>query len=120
MICQSAMQALEPGDVVVVEVGVCSDELVEGRHRPQPRALPDRLAEWRHGPRYWQQVQATGLEVPTTGRWTTSRPSCTTMLGSPDPEQRDGTAYPALSTWIDRGVYDDLLRRARATGWPSG
>ncbi len=31
------------------------------------------------------------------------------MLGSPDPEQRDGIAYPALATWIDRGVYDDLL-----------
>ena len=31
------------------------------------------------------------------------------MLGSTDPEVRDGTAYPALATWIDRGVYDDLL-----------
>jgi hypothetical protein len=31
------------------------------------------------------------------------------MLGSTQPEVRDGTAYPALATWIDRGVYDDLL-----------
>ena len=33
----------------------------------------------------------------------------TRMLGSPDPAERDGTAYPTLATWIDRGVYDDLL-----------
>ena len=31
------------------------------------------------------------------------------MLGSTRPEVRDGTAFPALATWIDRGVYDDLL-----------
>ena len=31
------------------------------------------------------------------------------MLGSTQPEVRDGTAFPALATWIDRGVYDDLL-----------
>jgi hypothetical protein len=31
------------------------------------------------------------------------------MLGSTDPQLRDGTAYPALATWTDRGVYDDLL-----------
>ncbi len=33
----------------------------------------------------------------------------TTMLGSPDPAQRDATAYRTLATWIDDGVYDDLL-----------
>ena len=31
------------------------------------------------------------------------------MLGSTDAEVRDGTAFPALATWIERGVYDDLL-----------
>ena len=33
----------------------------------------------------------------------------TRMLGDPDPAQRDGTAFPTLTTWIERGVYDDLL-----------
>lgn len=33
----------------------------------------------------------------------------TQMLGDPDPEIRDGLAYPTLATWITRGVYDDLL-----------
>ena len=27
----------------------------------------------------------------------------------PRPELRDGIAYPVLATWVDRGVYDDLL-----------
>ena len=31
------------------------------------------------------------------------------MLGSPDPQMRDGLAYPTLATWVDRGVYDDLI-----------
>jgi hypothetical protein len=31
------------------------------------------------------------------------------MLGSTRPEVRDGTAFPALATWIENGVYDDLL-----------
>jgi hypothetical protein len=31
------------------------------------------------------------------------------MLGSTRPEVRDGTAFPALATWIGNGVYDDLL-----------
>ncbi|WP_225869009.1 MULTISPECIES: DUF2785 domain-containing protein [unclassified Nocardioides] len=33
----------------------------------------------------------------------------TRMLGDPDPEVRDGLAYPFLATWIEHGVYDDLL-----------
>jgi hypothetical protein len=31
------------------------------------------------------------------------------MLGDTDHEARDGTAYPTLATWVERGVYDDLL-----------
>lgn len=33
----------------------------------------------------------------------------TSMLGSPDPALRDATAYRTMATWIDQGVYDDLL-----------
>ena len=32
------------------------------------------------------------------------------MLGDSDPDIRDGIAFPTLGTWIDEGVYDDLLR----------
>lgn len=52
---------------------------------------------------------ASGLEVPTDRALTDLTAELTTMLGSPDPAQRDGIAFPLLATWIERGVYDDLL-----------
>jgi hypothetical protein len=58
---------------------------------------------------YWDQVQATGFEVPSDRPLDDLTAELTTMLGSTRPEVRDGTAFPALATWIDRGVYDDLL-----------
>lgn len=58
---------------------------------------------------YWDQVQAAGFEVPSDRPLGDLTAELTTMLGSTQPEVRDGTAYPALATWIDRGVYDDLL-----------
>jgi hypothetical protein len=58
---------------------------------------------------YWDQVQAAGFEVPADRPLDDLTAELTTMLGSTRPEVRDGTAYPALATWIDRGVYDDLL-----------
>ena len=58
---------------------------------------------------YWDQVQAAGFEVPEDRPLDDLTAELTTMLGSTRPEVRDGTAYPALATWIDRGVYDDLL-----------
>ncbi|MEO5661860.1 MAG: DUF2785 domain-containing protein [Nocardioides sp.] len=58
---------------------------------------------------YWQEILSTGLAVPNDRPLDDLTAELTIMLGSPDPEQRDGTAYPALATWIDRGVYDDLL-----------
>ncbi|UUZ58317.1 DUF2785 domain-containing protein [Nocardioides sp. B-3] len=58
---------------------------------------------------YWQEILSKGLAVPADRPLDDLTAELTTMLGSPDPELRDGTAYPALSTWIDRGVYDDLL-----------
>ncbi|CAB4735397.1 unannotated protein [freshwater metagenome] len=33
----------------------------------------------------------------------------TRMLGDADPRLRNGTAHPTLTTWVERGVYDDLL-----------
>ncbi|WP_395655925.1 DUF2785 domain-containing protein [Nocardioides sp.] len=58
---------------------------------------------------YWKQVHATGLAVPRDRPLDDLTAELTRMLGDPDPALRDGTAYPTLTTWIDRGVYDDLL-----------
>jgi hypothetical protein len=58
---------------------------------------------------YWSQVKASGLAVPADRPLADLTTELTTMLGSPDPHMRDGLAYPTLATWIDRGVYDELL-----------
>ena len=50
-----------------------------------------------------------GLAVPSARPLDELTAELTRMLGDPDPALRDGTAYPALTTWIERGVYDDLL-----------
>jgi len=57
----------------------------------------------------WKQVLEDGLEVPTDRPLGELTEELTRMLGSTDPGLRDGTAYPALGTWVDRGVYDELL-----------
>ncbi|WP_244929390.1 DUF2785 domain-containing protein [Nocardioides sp. W7] len=58
---------------------------------------------------YWKQVHAAGLAVPEDRPLDDLTAELTRMLGDPDPELRDGMAYPTLSTWVRRGVYDDLL-----------
>jgi len=58
---------------------------------------------------YWEQVQAADFDVPSDRPLDDLTAELTTMLGSTRPEVRDGTAYPAFATWIERGVYDDLL-----------
>ncbi len=58
---------------------------------------------------YWKQVHAQGLEVPADRPLDDLTAELTVMLGDADPELRDGTAYPALATWVSRGVYDELL-----------
>jgi hypothetical protein len=58
---------------------------------------------------YWRQVHADGLAVPSDRPLDDLTAELTRMLGDPDPALRDGTAYPTLTTWVDRGVYDDLL-----------
>ncbi|MFN8193852.1 MAG: DUF2785 domain-containing protein [Nocardioidaceae bacterium] len=61
------------------------------------------------GTAYWQHVRAAGLKVPDDRPLDDLTAELTSLLGSPDADERDGTAYPTLATWIDRGVYDDLL-----------
>lgn len=58
---------------------------------------------------FWDQVRATGLEVPTDRPLDELTTELTIMLGSTDPGRRDDTAYHVLATWISRGVYDELL-----------
>jgi len=61
------------------------------------------------GTTFWRQVMADGLRVPDGRPLDDLTAELVTMLGSPDPALRDGIAYPALATWLARGVYDDLL-----------
>lgn len=58
---------------------------------------------------FWQQVVADGLKVPQERSLVEMTEDLTRMLGDPDPEIRDGIAFPTMATWIDDGVYDDLL-----------
>ncbi|MFC6287377.1 DUF2785 domain-containing protein [Nocardioides sp. GCM10027113] len=58
---------------------------------------------------YWKQVVERGFGVPADRPLDDLTAELTRMLGSTDPRLRDETAYPALATWTDRGVYDDLL-----------
>lgn len=58
---------------------------------------------------YWKQVRLSGFRLPQDRRLDDLTAELTTMLGSSDPAARDGIAYPAFSTWIGDGVYDDLL-----------
>lgn len=58
---------------------------------------------------YWEAVRSQGLGVPSDRPLVELTAELTRMLGDPDPDIRDAIAYPTLSTWIARGVYDDLL-----------
>ncbi|HEX4190213.1 MAG TPA: DUF2785 domain-containing protein [Marmoricola sp.] len=58
---------------------------------------------------FWEHVVASGLQVPTDRSLVEMTEDLTRMLGDPDPDVRDGIAFPTLATWIDEGVYDDLL-----------
>lgn len=58
---------------------------------------------------YWRAVQTSGMSVPTDRPLPELTAELTNMLGSTDPGIRDGLALPTLATWIDEGVFDDLL-----------
>ncbi len=58
---------------------------------------------------FWEQVVADGLRVPPDRSLVEMTEELTRMLGDPDPDIRDGIAFPTMATWIDDGVYDDLL-----------
>ena len=51
----------------------------------------------------------TGMEVPADRSLDECTVELVEMLGHPNPRWREDLAYPLLTTWIDKGVYDDLL-----------
>lgn len=57
----------------------------------------------------WTQVLANEYQVPDDRPLPELTAELTTMLGDPDPDARDGVAFPVLATWVSEGVYDDLL-----------
>jgi hypothetical protein len=58
---------------------------------------------------YWADVMASHLQVPRDRPLDEMTTELIGMIGDTDPRIRDETAYPILATWIDSGVYDDLL-----------
>lgn len=58
---------------------------------------------------YWQAVQNDNFQVPDSTPLDELTGELTELLGATDPQLRDRLAYPTLATWIERGVYDDLL-----------
>ncbi len=58
---------------------------------------------------FWEQVVADGLRVPEGRSLVELTEDLTRMLGDPDPAVRDAIAFPTMATWVDEGVYDDLL-----------
>lgn len=58
---------------------------------------------------YWERVRASGFRLPEDRPLDDLTTDLVRMLGDPDPDVRDGLAYPVLITWIGEGVYDDLL-----------
>lgn len=58
---------------------------------------------------YWQAVRSAGHDLPTDRPLDELTAELVEMLGHPDPSVRDDVAYPVLATWLQRGVYDELL-----------
>jgi hypothetical protein len=58
---------------------------------------------------FWERVVTEGHRVPDDRPLDDLTAELVTMLGSPDPHLRDQVGYATLATWIERGVYDELL-----------
>lgn len=57
----------------------------------------------------WNRVHDDDFRVPPDLPLADLTAELTGLLGDVDPHRRDKLAYPVLATWIERGVYDDLL-----------
>lgn len=56
----------------------------------------------------WRHVSAADFRVPADRRLSDLTAELTELLGTPDSDDRE-LALAVLCTWIERGVYDDLL-----------
>ena len=60
---------------------------------------------------FWQEIVNSKYQIPIDNSPQSLLPELLEMLASPDPELRDGFAYPILATWIQKGVFSkDELR----------
>jgi hypothetical protein len=57
----------------------------------------------------WRLVPGSGFRVPADAPLSDLTAELTALLGDRDPALRTEIALPVLTTWIQRGVYDDLL-----------
>jgi hypothetical protein len=57
----------------------------------------------------WDEVLAQDFAVPAGRQAAELAGELCGMLGSPDPQVRDDTAYPVLAVWTARGVFDGNL-----------
>ncbi len=65
---------------------------------------------------FWQEIINNKYEISSDPSPQTLLPELLEMLASPDPELRDGFAYPILATWIGRGAFSqDELKSVLAT-----
>ena len=58
---------------------------------------------------FWERVVTEGRLVPDDRPLDDLTAELVTMLGSPDRHLRERVGYETLATWIERGVYDELL-----------
>ena len=121
MICQSAWSSCSQATSSVVEVGVAAHEFGQRRHGDERRASgrPAHPVDGIRGTG-WQdgrpcrggtggRCSSGASQVPTDRPLDELTAELTAHARLHRPGVRDRTAYPALGTWIDRGVYDDLL-----------
>ena len=72
---------------------------------------------------FWERVVTEGRLVPDDRPLDDLTAELVTMLGSPDRHLRERVGYETLATWIERGVYDELLTGlgdGMATGLENG
>ena len=58
---------------------------------------------------FWEQVLRDDCALPPYPPLDELTVDLSRLLGSPDAHERHEIGYQVLSTWIARGVYDDLL-----------
>lgn len=58
---------------------------------------------------FWERVLGDDCALPSEPSLDALTVDLSRLLGSPDGHERDEVGYTVLTTWISRGVYDDLL-----------